>query len=37
MTWEYQFEQDLLQLEYDYRVENKYDLDVRWDALPRSR
>lgn len=34
VTWEYQFEQDLLQLEYDYRVENKYDLDIRWDALP---
>lgn len=31
--WEYQFEQDLLELEYDYRVSNKYGLEVRWDPL----
>jgi hypothetical protein len=33
-AWEYQFDQDLLQLDYDYKVKNKYALDIRWDAYP---
>lgn len=33
VTWEYQFDQDLLELDYDYKVKNKYGFDVRWDVL----
>ncbi len=33
LSWEYQFEQDLLALEYDYKLKNKYVLDLRWDAF----
>ena len=32
LAWEYQFEQDLLALDYDYKLKNKYALDLRWDA-----
>ncbi|MHB8835927.1 MAG: hypothetical protein ACYC9Y_09485 [Candidatus Methylomirabilia bacterium] len=32
LEWEYQFDQDLLALEYDYKLKNKYVLDLRWDA-----
>ncbi len=34
LSWEYAAEQDLLQLEYDYSVDNKYLLDVRYDMFP---
>ncbi len=33
LGWEYQFEQDLLALDYDYKLRNKYVLDLRWDAF----
>lgn len=33
VSWEYQFEQDLLQLTYDYKLKNKYLLDLRWDLM----
>lgn len=33
LTWEYQFEQDLLALDFDYKLRNKYVLDLRWDAF----
>jgi hypothetical protein len=32
LVWEYQYEQDLLALEFDYKLKNKYVLDLRWDA-----
>lgn len=32
LSWEYDFEQDLLELEFDYKLLNKYQLDLRWDA-----
>jgi len=32
VSWEYQFDQDLLALSYDYKLKNKYVLDLRWDA-----
>jgi hypothetical protein len=34
LSWEYSFDQDLLALDYDYKVDNRYSLDVRWDMLP---
>ncbi|HWR97301.1 MAG TPA: hypothetical protein VN317_02685 [Candidatus Methanoperedens sp.] len=34
VTWEYSYDQDLLQLEYDYKVQNKYGLDARFNVLP---
>lgn len=33
-TWEYQYNQDLLELDYDYKVQNKYAFDLRFDVLP---
>lgn len=33
LSWEYQYEQDLLALEFDYELKNKYVLDVRWNAF----
>ena len=33
LAWEYQFEQDLLALDFDYKLKNKYVLDLRWDAF----
>jgi len=33
LAWEYQFDQDLLALDYDYKLKNKYVLDLRWDAF----
>ena len=32
LAWEYQFDQDLLALDFDYKLKNKYVLDLRWDA-----
>jgi len=32
VSWEYQFEQDLLAVDFDYKLKNKYILDLRWDA-----
>ena len=32
LVWEYQYEQDLLALDFDYKLKNKYVLDLRWDA-----
>lgn len=32
LLWEYQFEQDLTSLTFDYKVSNKYSLDLHWDA-----
>jgi len=32
LTWEYQYDQDLLALVFDYKLKNKYMLDLRWDA-----
>lgn len=34
LSWEYQFEQDLLGLEFDYELKNKYVADLRWDLMP---
>jgi hypothetical protein len=34
LSWEYGLDQDLLQLEYDYKVDNKYALDLRFDVFP---
>ncbi|HEY5998938.1 MAG TPA: hypothetical protein VI078_06485 [bacterium] len=34
LTWEYTFDQDLLKLDYEYQVTNKFDLEVRYDVLP---
>lgn len=34
LSWEYSFDQDLLVLGYDYKVDNVYDLAVRWDLRP---
>ena len=31
LSWEYEFLQDLLALEYDYKFKNRYLLDLRWD------
>lgn len=31
LSWEYQFEQDLLGLEFDYELKNKYQADLKWD------
>jgi hypothetical protein len=31
-SWEYQYDQDLLALDYDYKLKNKYVLELRWDA-----
>jgi len=33
LAWEYQYEQDLLALNFDYKLKNKYALDLRWDAF----
>jgi len=33
VIWEYQYEQDLLGLEFDYKFQNKYGLDLRWEAF----
>jgi len=33
LAWEYQFEQDLLALVFDYKLTNKYVIDLRWDAF----
>lgn len=33
LSWEYQFEQDLLTLDFDYKLKNKYVLDLRWDTF----
>ncbi len=33
LAWEYQFDQDLLALDFDYKLKNKYVLDLRWDAF----
>jgi len=33
LAWEYEFDQDLLALDYDYKLKNKYLLDLRWDAF----
>jgi hypothetical protein len=33
LAWEYQFDQDLLALDFDYKIKNKYVLDLRWDAF----
>jgi len=33
LEWEYQFEQDLLALDFDYKLKNKYVLGLRWDAF----
>jgi hypothetical protein len=33
VTWEYQFEQDLFVLEFDYKLKNKYLAELRWDAM----
>jgi hypothetical protein len=32
-SWEYGFDQDLLVLDYDYKVTNKFLLDGRWDMM----
>jgi hypothetical protein len=32
LSWEYQYDQDLLALDYDYKLRNKYVLELRWDA-----
>jgi len=32
-SWEYGFDQDLLVLDYDYQVTNKFLLDARWDLM----
>lgn len=32
-AWEYQFDQDLMLLTYDYKVKNQYLLDMRWDPM----
>lgn len=37
LSWEYQFEQDLLVLDFDYKLKNKYVLDLRWDAFETLR
>ena len=34
VIWEYQYEQDLLALDFDYKLKNKYALDLRWEAFP---
>jgi hypothetical protein len=33
LSWEYQFDQDLLALEYDFKVNNKYAATLRYDLL----
>jgi hypothetical protein len=33
LTWEYQFDQDLLQLEYDYKLRNQYGIEARYDLI----
>jgi predicted porin len=33
LIWEYQFDQDMLQLSYDTRLNNVYEADLRWEAL----
>lgn len=33
LLWEYQYDQDLLALDFDYKLKNKYALDVRWDTF----
>ena len=32
LSWEYQFDQDLLTLDYDFKLKNKYAVDLRWDT-----
>lgn len=34
LSWEYTFDQDLLALDYDYKVDNKYAIEGRYDMLP---
>ncbi len=34
LSWEYQLDQDLLALDYDYKLKNKYLADMRWDFMP---
>lgn len=34
LTWEYNFDQDLLELEYDHKVQTRYELDARYDVTP---
>lgn len=31
LSWEYQFDQDLLELSYDYKFKNRYQIELRWD------
>jgi hypothetical protein len=31
LSWEYEFEQDLLALDFDYKFKNNYVLQLRWD------
>jgi len=33
LAWEFEFDQDLLALVFDYKLKNKYLLDLRWDAF----
>ncbi len=33
LAWEYEFEQDLLALDFDYKLKNRYSLDLRWDPI----
>jgi hypothetical protein len=34
LSWEYEYEQDLLALDFDYKLKNKYLLDLRWETFP---
>lgn len=33
LSWEYQFDQDLLLLDYDYKLRNQYGLEARYDLI----
>jgi len=30
-TWEYQYDEDLLRIDYEYKLKNQYKIDIRYE------